>query len=179
VAPSTKPAKKKPVFVLACLLWLLLVAVYDFRKRRVPNVLVLAGAAVALAAVASGAQPFGVGWAAAFIGAAAGFGFLLLFYVTGLMGAGDVKFAGALGLWVGLQALVPIWIAASLLAGVHSVLWLALKRWPLLPRIALLLSDQRPVAQGAGQASGRARFIPYAAYLALATVVWMVWERQG
>ena len=134
---------------------------------------------MALLALATGAQPFGIGWAQALAGAAIGFGFLLLFYAAGLMGAGDVKFAGALGLWVGLQALAPIWIVASLLAGVHAVLWLVLQRWPWFPRLALMLFGPRPsTADGQGSRQ-RARFIPYAAYLALATAVWMVWGRQG
>ncbi|CAN7602617.1 A24 family peptidase [Variovorax paradoxus] len=169
------------MFILVCLFWLLFVAVYDFRKRRVPNWLVLAGSVLALAALSIGTQPFGISWTAAATGAAAGFGFLLLFYVAGLMGAGDVKFAGALGLWVGLSALIPIWVIASLLAALHSVLWLVLRRWPSFPRLYLLLSDQRPatVDEGNVRSHGRARFIPYAAYLALATVVWMVWGRQG
>lgn len=161
--------------VSACLLWLLFAAVYDFRKRRVPNWLVLVGAVLATAAIAFGSQPFGVGWTAALAGAGVGFGFLLLFYAAGLMGAGDVKFAGVLGLWVGVSALVP----ASLLAGAHSVLWLALRRWPWFPKLALLLSDQRPTSDDGALPPGRARFIPYATYLALATVVWMVWGRQG
>lgn len=138
----------------------------------------LSGTVLALAALAFGMQPFGLSWATALAGCAVGFGFLLLFYVTGLMGAGDVKFAGALGLWVGLSALVPIWIGASLLAGVHGVLWLILNRWPVLPRLSLmLLGERKPV--GNGTPPGRARFIPYAAYLALATVAWMFWGRQS
>jgi hypothetical protein len=44
------------------------VTVYDFRQRRVPNWLVLAGAAVALAALAFGVQPFGVAWSSALLG---------------------------------------------------------------------------------------------------------------
>lgn len=166
------------MFIQACLLWLLFVTVYDFRKRRVPNVLVLAGAALALAAIASGSQPFGLNWAAGLVGAASGFGFLLLFYATGLMGAGDVKFAGALGLWVGLPALIPIWIVASLLAGVHSVLWLVLKRWPLFPRLSLMLAGPARISDS-GTSPGRLRIVPYAAYLALAAAAWMVWERQS
>ncbi|WP_390349679.1 prepilin peptidase [Variovorax boronicumulans] len=98
--------------------------------RRVPNWLVVAGAGLAITALGLGAGPLGHDWRAALFGAGAGFGFLLLFYATGLMGAGDVKFASALGLWVGLPALAPIWIGASLIAGIHSVLWLALRRWP-------------------------------------------------
>jgi len=161
------------------LVWLLFVAVYDFRKRRVPNWLVLSGAALALAALAVGRQPFGLPWTAAFLGAAIGFGFLLLFYVLGLMGAGDVKFAGALGLWVGLPGLVPIWIVASLLAGAHGVLWLALKHWAVFPKVAVVLRG-RPQAPDDIASSGiPARFIPYAAYLAMATAAWIVWGRQS
>lgn len=171
---------------LACLLWLLFVAVYDFRQRRVPNWLVLAGAAVALAALALGMQPFDLEWTAALTGAAVGFGCLLLIYAAGYMGAGDVKFAGALGLWVGLPALLPIWVGASLLAGLHSALWLALQRWPFSPRLALMLHgpassgpSSSAVETDGGAAPKRRRIVPYAAYLAMATAVWMVWGRQS
>lgn len=161
-----------------CMLWLIAVAVYDFRERRVPNWLVLAGAALALAALGFGSNPFDSSWRSSLVGAAAGFGFLLLFYATRLMGAGDVKFAGALGLWVGLSALVPIWIGASLMAGAHSVLWLALKRWPFFPRLAFLLAGPSRTPES-GVPTRRPRIIPYAAYLALATAAWMVWGRQS
>jgi prepilin peptidase CpaA len=167
-----------PLTETALLLWLLFVVVYDFRQRRVPNWLVLAGAAVALASLAFGMQPFGIGWSSALLGAGVGFGFLLFFHLIGLMGAGDVKFAGALGLWVGLSALAQIWVVASLLAGAHAVLWLALQRWPLFPRLALILSGPRPAANG-GASPSRARFIPYAAYLSLATAAWIAWGRQS
>ncbi|EJL71677.1 Flp pilus assembly protein, protease CpaA [Variovorax sp. CF313] len=166
---------------LACLLWLLFVAVYDFRQRRVPNWLVLAGATVALAALALGIQPFNLEWSTAFTGAAVGFGCLLLIHAAGFMGAGDVKFAGALGLWVGLSALLPIWIGASLLAGLHSAFWLALQRWPVLPRLALMLQGPSfsSIDSDGGASPKRRRIVPYAAYLAMATAVWMVWGRQS
>ncbi|MDT4869689.1 hypothetical protein FQZ97_1047320 [compost metagenome] len=112
------------------------------------------------------------------MGAGIGFGFLLFFYAFGLMGAGDVKFAGALGLWVGLSALAPIWIGASLMAGAHSALWIALKRWPFFPRLALLLAGPSRTPES-GASTRRIRIIPYAAYLALATAAWMVWGRQS
>ncbi|QOF77761.1 prepilin peptidase [Variovorax sp. 38R] len=160
------------------LVWLLFIIVYDCRQRRAPNWLVLAGAAAALGALAFGMQPFETDWTSALLGGGAGFGFLLLFYAFGLMGAGDVKFAGALGLWVGLSALLPIWIGASLMAGAHSVLWLALKRWPFFPRLALMLTGPSQTPES-GASIRRLRIIPYAAYLALATAAWMVWGRQS
>ncbi|MFH0130706.1 prepilin peptidase [Variovorax sp. VaC1] len=160
------------------LIWLLFVTVYDIRQRRVPNWLVLVGAAFAIGVLAMNAQPFGVKWTEALMGSALGFGFLLLFYVVGLMGAGDVKFAGALGLWVGWHPLLPIWAMASLLALVHGALWLFLHRWPWFPQLALLLSG-KPRGDDTTGLHKRARPIPYAAYLALAAAVWMVWGRQS
>ncbi|WP_447778592.1 A24 family peptidase [Variovorax boronicumulans] len=163
---------------LACFFWLLLATIYDFRERRVPNWLVLSGALVALAALALRVQPFGIGWSEAGIGAAGGFCFLLCFYAFGLMGAGDVKFTGVLGLWFGLSALIPIWVIASLMAGAHSLLWLALKRWPFFPRLALMLAGPSRTPES-GAPTLRPRIIPYAAYLALAAAAWMVWGRQS
>lgn len=165
-------------FASTCLLWLIATAVYDFRERRVPNWLVLAGAILALGALAFGTPLFDNTWRSSLLGAAVGFGCLLVFYAMGLMGAGDVKFTSALGLWVGLSALVPIWIIASLMAGAHSFLWLALKRWPFFPRLALMLAGPSRVPEP-GTSHGRLRIIPYAAYLALAAAAWMVWGRQS
>lgn len=160
------------------LLWLLLVAVYDARQRRVPNWLVLGGAALAAGALVMNAQPFGLHWRDALIGAALGFGFLLLFHVAGLMGAGDVKFAGALGLWVGAAPLLPIWIGASVLAGLHAVAWLLLRRLPWFPRLLFVLSG-RPRAADQPGARRHTLPIPFAAYLSVAAVVWMLWGRQS
>jgi prepilin peptidase CpaA len=155
-----------------------MIAVHDLRRRMVPNWLVLAGAAAALAQLALGFQPVGIGWSEALLGLGVGFGVLLLFYAAGVMGAGDVKFAGALGLWIGPAALLPVWIGGSLLAAVHSILWLALQRWPVFPRLALLLGRQRATSNASAPTGRRARVVPYAAYLALATAVWLIWGRQ-
>lgn len=161
-----------------CLIWLLFVAVYDFRQRRVPNWLVLAGAVSALAMQALGNNPFEINWTSSLLGATAAFGCLLIFYALGFMGAGDVKFAGILGLWVGLTALLPIWLLSSILAAAHGMLWLVLQRRALFPQLSTLLF--RPAELPAGTpVMGRTRFIPYAAYLALATLFWMSWGRQN
>ncbi len=160
------------------LLWLLLVAAYDLQQRRVPNWLVVAGAVLAVVALALGTGPLGFDWQAALLGGAAGFGFLLLFYATGLMGAGDVKFAGVLGLWVGLSAFIPIWVIASLLACAHAVLWRYLERWSFSPRLTSMLAGPTRTSES-NAPPRRLRIIPYAAYLALAAAVWMPWGRES
>lgn len=126
--------------------------------RRVPNTLVLGGAVMALLVLAVDRQPLGVGWLEALGAAVAGFLALLVFYAFRLMGAADVKFAAALGLWVGFWPLVWVWVGASLLAGLHA---LALMTW----------------RRRMGFTRTRKREIPYAAYMAAVTMGW-IWQHQ-
>ncbi|WP_295524157.1 prepilin peptidase [uncultured Pseudacidovorax sp.] len=155
------------------LLWLAGAVFCDLRWRRVPNALVLAGMVGALLSLAVGAALPGLDGSAALMGGLAAFAVLLPFYALRLMGAGDVKFAAVLGLWLGLAPLLPIAIAGSLLAFAHAVAVLALRRWPFFPRLMLALSGRNP--DGAASPSAR-RPIPYAAYLALAAFGWLAWQ---
>ncbi|XAH24555.1 A24 family peptidase [Xylophilus sp. GW821-FHT01B05] len=161
----------------ACLLLLLLaVLVCDWRERRVPNRLLLAGVIAGAIALVPGVQPLGIGHWQALAGMAIGFCVLLPFYPLGWMGAGDVKFAGVLGLWFGVQALLPIWCLASVLAAVHALAWLVLQRYPLPPVLyQALAGPPGPAAMPAGDdtppAGPRRRCIPYASYLAMAALV--------
>jgi prepilin peptidase CpaA len=73
--------------------------VLDVRTRRIPNVLTLGAAAVALGfhASAGGASAFGtsvVGWLF-------GMACFFPFFALGGLGAGDVKLLGAFGAWLG------------------------------------------------------------------------------
>jgi len=83
----------------------------------------------------------------------------------GLRGAGDVKFAGVLGLWMGAAPLLPIAMGAGLLAGGHALFSLARHHGPW---------RTRPDAATSSTASARAQAsIPYAGYLALMALVWL------
>ena len=155
--------------LLAVVTWLAGVMAFDLLQRRAPNLWLLAGAVLALLALLIDRSPLNVGWAAALTGAVAGFALLLVFYLLGLMGAGDVKFAGALGLWVGWLPLAPIATGAGLLAGVHALAWLLWRHRP------------GPRGRQARQrvASRPVRPIPYAGYLALTALGWIGLRLHG
>jgi prepilin peptidase CpaA len=152
-------------------LWLVTAIVFDFRKRKVPNALVIGGLALTLAALAFDLNTFASGNSDALIGGATAFLVLLIFYSLGAVGAGDVKFAAVVGLWMGFHSLLILWIVASILAGLHSALWLILQRWPVMPSVSAALmgsADTHP--------SGKLRKIkntPYAAYIAIAALAKM------
>lgn len=93
---------------------------HDALARRIPNALVLWGAATALGLSLS---PHGLGLGSALAGGMVGFlGFWLL-YLLRMVGAGDVKLAAATGLFVGHPDM--LWVNLLILAagGVLSLVW--------------------------------------------------------
>src|SRR5690348_7743331 len=94
--------------------WAMVVAWGDCRHRRVGNRLVALGGAAALACAALHASPFGIALPRAAIGLAAGFAALLPFFLLGVMGAADVKVFAVLGAWCGAQALLGLWVMATI-----------------------------------------------------------------
>lgn len=151
------------------------VAASDLYARRVSNrSLVLA---LGLGAVcATVLQPDA--WPHALAGLACG-AVLLPFYALGWMGAGDVKFFGVLGFLLGAAALLPIWVIASLLAGMHAFAQLLAPRVLNLAPLALRLPVQDSCArlsqstfhQRMRVARGNRHGIPYAAYLGFAALL--------
>lgn len=89
------------------LVYVALATLWDVRERRIPNWL---SALAFLAALTVAVSADGMGLRSALLGAALGLGALLIPFVFGAVGAGDVKFAAAAGAWlgphVGLNALL-------------------------------------------------------------------------
>lgn len=111
------------------LLVLVAALVTDLRFRTIPNWLTLPYCASGFLfhAIAGG-------WAAAgeaAWGAAAGFLPLLAVYALGGIGAGDVKLFGAVGAWLGAQAVLQLMMASMVYAGMIGLLLLACRRIPL------------------------------------------------
>jgi prepilin peptidase CpaA len=97
------------------------VCVCDLRRRRIPNVLVLALAAGGLlfsAALTPGGVARGAG------GLALGLAIWLPFYALRLLGAGDVKLFAAASAWLGPSGAAEGALAAALVGGALSLAWL-------------------------------------------------------
>jgi prepilin peptidase CpaA len=116
---------------LALTVW---IAWGDLRTRRIPNYLTLGTAVAGLAfnCLAQGLP----GLVNGILGMLLGFAFLLLPYLWGGMGAGDVKALAALGAWLGPQYTLLLFCYMGIAGGVmalgylvwHGSLWEKIKQ---------------------------------------------------
>jgi prepilin peptidase CpaA len=129
------------------------------------------------------------GLAASLLGAVFGFAVLLLFYVMGGMGAGDVKLMAAVGAWLGLPLIFYVFIASSLAAGLYSVFLLVASHsvnetwtnfqilWLRLVILGRHLGTGQRIEAAVKQPDRRLRLVPFAAMLMVGTVALLVWYR--
>lgn len=101
-------------------------AVFDYRRFRVPNFLTLPLCASGLLFHSWIGGLAGLQSSA--LGLAVGGLLLVLFYVLGVMGAGDVKLLAGVGAWLGGLNTYHIFLVAALAAGLYSVAVFALQR---------------------------------------------------
>lgn len=153
------------VGILLFIVWAGAVAISDCRARRISNSIVVAGLAAAFGCALLQCAPFGVSLTQAGIGALVGLAALLPFFAFGVMGAADVKVFAVLGAWCGVHALLGLWMAASLAAGVHA-LWLLITTRT---RLAGLARHRGATFELAGKAS-----TPYGACLTMAASAWLM-----
>ena len=177
------------VFVSIVGAFVAVAAVSDLRTRRLPNWLTVPAFAAAVLAHTAVNGLGGLGFALA--GFATGFSILLVLWLIGGGGGGDVKLMGALGAWLGTSLTLAVFFASTvlavvataaiLLAGMFSRGFLYVHRRYIRPG-----STSRPVKQkhsaGADDARRdariRRRVLPYAVPVALGTwavlaVAWM------
>ena len=167
-----------------CLVAILLglhVALSDLVARRVSNkalITVIAAAVTGMTLGVSGTPTL----ASALSGLCLGLLALLPFYAIGWMGAGDVKLFSVIGLLAGHGALMPVWLAASILAGIHAAVVIAWRRLqPVMPAthaglVAMAASSptwkswqtELKVARQGRQG------IPYAAYMGLSLIAYVL-----
>lgn len=100
-------------------LFVITAAATDLTSRRIPNWLTVSSLAIALAfhTITSGWTGFGFSLA----GFATGFSILLVLWLIGGGGGGDVKLMGALGGWLGAKGILYVFFASSIFAAGAAV----------------------------------------------------------
>lgn len=156
----------------------------DFRQRRIPNRLVLAGLLVVLLSqiMTSGAT----GWWTALAGVALGLLLMLPFYVVGAMGAGDVKLMAMVGAGLGpvgvLSAAVLTFVIGAVLALVVAtangtlVHMLSNVRAMLFGAFGTLVIQRKAELVAPAVSAGR---LPYGIAIALGTIAYILLLQSG
>jgi prepilin peptidase CpaA len=105
---------------------LVISAVSDVRSTKIPNIMTMPFAvlAVVLHSYSKGLDGFLFSTA----GMAAGIGLLILPYMMSGMGAGDVKLMGAVGSFLGVKATLESFIIIALAGGVYSLALILIRR---------------------------------------------------
>lgn len=164
------------LFPLAVTLWL---AWGDLRTRRIPNYLTFG---LALAGFG-----FQLGWSGvpglgnAFLGLATGFGLLIIPYILGGMGAGDVKALAALGAWLGPYRTMQLFIYMAVAGGLMALgillwrgrLWAGI-RGSVTLLINGILCRHLPEPQPEVDPQAKQDAIPYGVALALGMVALVI-----
>ena len=134
------------------------------------------------------------GWPGLFdslAGAFFGLGSLLVFYLLGGMGAGDVKLMAGVGAWLGMPLTFFVLLAASLAAGVYALVLIVLQHgvgetlvhlqlsWLRLAAIGRRMGVDSRVEDEVKRDDRHRRLIPFAAMILVGIVAALIWERTG
>ena len=112
--------------IIILLLTILTIAsICDAKYRKIPNMLSLSTIAAGFAyhSWLSGFQGFFFSLGGTFLG----MGFLILFYLAGKMGAGDVKLMGAVGSILGPAGVFNAFLFTAIVGGIYAIILLLYK----------------------------------------------------
>lgn len=107
------------LLVIAVVLTTAIAAATDWRMWRIPNYITVPAAVTGV--VFHGVAPAGSGWGFALAGFAVGFAVLLLPWLLGGGGMGDVKLLAALGSWLGPLYILVAFAVSALVAGLLAL----------------------------------------------------------
>jgi len=110
-----------PVVIVAVIVVVVTAAVFDVRRRRIPNWISVSGAVLGVglnAIVSHGLQ----GVVFALEGMALGFGIYFVLYALRAMGAGDVKLMAAVGSLVGWQNWLGVFFISAIVGGILALI---------------------------------------------------------
>jgi prepilin peptidase CpaA len=145
----------------------------DLHERRIPNVLVLVGLALAFA-VQWGLHGAGLGIQRWTLGLLTGGGLFLPLYLLRGIGAGDAKLMAAVRAFVGPELALEIALVTCVMGGVWALAAVVFKRAARsvgIHMLAILLSRGGQCGEtGKGGASSSVGSLPYGAVIALGTL---------
>jgi len=161
-------------------------AAWDLHQRRIPNLLVMAGAATGILLQGMLAGPSGV--LAALYGLAVGLAVLLPGYLMGFTGAGDAKLMAAIGTFLGPYHVLLAALASILVGGVIALGFVASalfqpravspwSRYSLMFRT--LVTTGKPIYLTPQEGEVMGRKFPFAVSIAIGTTAFLIWQWMG
>ncbi len=124
------------------------------------------------------------------LGVLFGFGALIVFYILGGMGAGDVKLMAAVGAWLGMPLTYYVFVASSLAAGLFALGLVVLNGrlretivnfqiiWLRIAAVARYLGSDDKVELEVRRSDRRDRIVPFAAMVAIGLVTTLLWLQR-
>jgi prepilin peptidase CpaA len=162
-------------FVASVALFMLAAAALDYRTRKIPNWLTVPTAILGLAYHLL--APHGAGLLLPLAGFGVGFGLLLLPFLLGGGGMGDVKMLAALGTWLGPVSILVAFAGGAMLAGLMA---LGVVAFTALTEGAL--QAQRRYVGAGGETSAQPdeprklrRVLPFALPMSISTFAVLAW----
>jgi prepilin peptidase CpaA len=152
-------------------------AVFDLRRRSIPNL--LTGAAVLAGITFHSARSGWSGLVFSLLGMAVGGGALLVFYVLGGMGAGDVKLMGGIGALVGAGLVISVLVFTGLFGGIMAIGKLIMRHMKKNEVEKTVFTSERPADNVVGEAWKRKKAggdpmketMPYGVAIAVGTLL--------
>lgn len=161
-------------FVAAVALFMLAAAALDYRTRKIPNWLTVPTAILGLAYHLL--APHGAGLFLPLAGFAVGFCLLLLPFLLGGGGMGDVKMLAALGTWLGPVSILVAFAGGAMLAGMMA---LGVVAFTALTEGALKAQRRYVGAGGDASTPGEPRklrrVLPFALPMSISTFAVLAW----
>lgn len=161
-------------FAALVALYITIAAVVDFRTKKIPNWLTVPAAVLGLGY--NLLAPSGLGPVTALVGFAVGFALLILPWLLGGGGMGDVKMLAALGAWIGPVLLLATFAIAAVLAAVGATIIIAastMNTGIMATQDRYIRSSGGTVIQSPGQPARKVRrVLPFAVPVAIST--WLV-----
>jgi len=168
---------------IPCVLLVWFAATSDIRTRRIPNALILAGAATGLLLQGALAGPGGA--LAAITGLLVGLAILMPGYLMGFTGAGDAKLMAAIGTFLGPVGVLQAGLASIVVGGVIGMIFAASalfnsntvspwSRYGLMVKTLVVTGKPIYITPKEGEVMGKK--FPFAVSIAIGTMGWMIWQ---